>query len=116
MAKQQDTTLATLTHLLTLISSFIAPLIILLVAEDSFSRNHARSALNWQLSLLVYFLSSVILGVAFFFVFPLLLLLFIPLAFFFVILDLVLVIIAAVKASENKLYVYPLSITFLKQE
>jgi uncharacterized protein len=105
--KQQDVTLGVLTHVLTLFSSFIAPLIILLVAEDTFSRNNARAALNWQISLAIYMFISFVL-----------VLLLIGILFVIVlsIINLILIIIAAVQASKGEVYSYPLAIPFLSLE
>ena len=110
--KEQDTTLGVVTHLLTLVSSFIAPLIILLVAKDAFSRNNARAALNWQISLFIYMLISVVLISV--------VLMLLPIGFFLMfvlgIINIIFIILAAVKASEGEVYSYPMTIPFLKFE
>lgn len=105
MVKQKDTTLAVVTHLLPLIISFVGPLIIYLVTEDEFVKKNAAKALNWQISLLIYFAISVILMIIFI-GFILLLVL--------IILSTVFPIIAAVKANEGKIWDYPVSINFIK--
>lgn len=116
--KKQDNTLPVLTHILAYFTSLIGPLIILLAAESKHAKNHARAALNWQLSLIVYILGAII----FIIIFALTIVL-IPFAFILAIgilvlgiLDIVFVIIAAVKASEGTLWQYPITIPFAKIE
>jgi len=103
MAKSGDNTLPILTHVLGLITGFIGPLIILLVAEDKRSKNHAKAALNWQFSVLIYLVISFVL---------ILILVGFLLIFVVAILNIVFSIIAAVKAGNNELWKYPLSIPF----
>jgi len=103
---KQDTTLGLVAHLLGLLTWFIGPLIIYLVGKDKFTKDHARNALNWQISLIIYFIIAFILVFVFIGVF-----LMIALA----ILNLVFSIIGMVKASEGKMYAYPMTIPFIKQ-
>ena len=99
-----DKTMATLSHVLTIVAGFLAPLIIYLVKKDdsSFAAAHARESLNFQLTVLficiVLFISVV--GVLFIWLVG--------------ILSMVLVIVATIKASEGKLYRYPFSIRLIK--
>jgi uncharacterized Tic20 family protein len=89
--------------------SFIGPLIVYLVKKDksAFIAYHAREALNFNISLLLYmvaagllyWLSSSVFG---------LLLIGIP------IFGIVMMILAAPKANQGLLYRYPLSIRFIK--
>jgi uncharacterized Tic20 family protein len=103
--KSNERTLAVLSHVLTFVGGFIAPLIILLVSESEYVRKHARRSLNWQISTIIYMIVSIIL------VFVLIgILLIIAL----VVLDIVFVILASVKASNDELWDYPLAIPFLK--
>jgi hypothetical protein len=105
MPKKQDTTLPVLTHILGLFTGFLGPLIILLVTQDKNSKNHAKYALNWQFSLMIYFFVSIILAfvlIGFLFLFALF------------VLDLIFSIMAAVRAGDNKLWQYPLAIHFFK--
>lgn len=103
--KSNDRVLAILTHVLAIFFGFLAPLIILLVSKSAYVKKHARKALNWQFSRLIYALVSAIL------VFLLVGILFlIALA----VLNLVFCIIAAVKAGNDELWDYPLSIKFFK--
>ena len=95
-----------LCHLLGLFG-FIGPLIIWLIEKDKieFVNEQGKSALNWQISLVIYFFASWILAliVIGFVLMPVL-----------VILNIVFVVLASVKASNGESYIYPLSIKFLK--
>lgn len=97
---------ATLVHLGGLFFGFLAPLVGYLVLKDRgpFVRAHTATALNFQLTLLIAYvvgavLSVVIIGV------------FILLAAY--VLNIVLCIVAAVKANRGEWYKYPLTIAFL---
>ena len=97
---------ATLINLGGLFFGFLAPLIGYLVLKDRgpFVRSHSATALNFQLTLLIAYvvggiLSIVIIGI------------FILLAAY--ILNIVLCIVAAVKANRGEWYQYPLSIKFV---
>jgi uncharacterized protein len=99
-----ERTLAILCHVLTVFFWIFPPLIIYLIKknESSFVTAHARESLNFQLTMtiaaIVLFLTIIgilllwVLGIAI----------------------LVLVIVATIKASENKLYRYPMTIRFIK--
>lgn len=99
-----ERTLAILCHVLTLPTGFLAPLIIYLIKknESPFVTAHARESLNFQLTMaiavIVLFLT--IIGILLIWVLGIYIL--------------VLVIVATVKASENKLYRYPFTIRFIK--
>lgn len=103
--KKQDNTLPILSHILGLFAGFIPPLIILLVTEEERVKKHARRALNWHISFVIYFFASMIL---------VLILIGFVLFFALIIMDIVFCIIASVKASEGELWNYPLAIPFLK--
>ena len=109
MAKQQDTTLPVLAHILGLITGFLGPLIILLAADDEVSKNNARAALNWQLSIIIYVVVAMLLMLTIVLI-PLSILIFIALG----IMNLVFCIIGAVRAGNGELYAYPLTIPFWK--
>lgn len=86
----------------------VAPLLLLLLkgSEDTFLKRHAQEALNFQISFLLYWI----------FTLPLMLILVgfliaLPLA----LIEVICVIIAAVKASDAKLFRYPLTIRFVKE-
>lgn len=105
MAESQDNTLPVLTHILALVTGFLGPLIVLLVTKDENIKNHARLALNWQFSLLIYMLISFILVLILIGFFAM---------FLIAILNVIFCILAAVKAGDSKLWKYPLSISFFK--
>jgi uncharacterized Tic20 family protein len=104
---QDEKNVALLSHVLTLLVSFIAPLVIYLVKKDEseYIRHHAVESLNFQISLFLYMLLSI----------PLMLIIigvFMAMAVGF--LGLIFVIVATIKASEGKTYRYPLTIRFVK--
>lgn len=124
MAK--DNTLKILSHVLGLANIFfflmgvLGPLIIYFVAENARDKEHAKKALNWQISYIIYF---IIMGIAM--VFLIIIVIIAPflgmLSFIWVlvffglyIMNLVFCIMAAVKASRDELWDYPLAIPFLK--
>jgi len=99
-----EKTLALLSHIVTFVSNFIAPLIIYIIKKDesAFVAAHAKESLNFQLTILlaVIVLFLTIVGIL--------------LLWIVGIYALVLVIIATIRASEGKLYRYPLTIRFIK--
>ena len=101
-----EKTMAILSHILCIVAGFLAPLVIYLVKKDSpYISAHAKESLNFQLTLIIGYIISFILVFILIGIFRIWL---IALA------NLVFVIIATIKASENKLYRYPLSIRFIK--
>ncbi|MCP3686402.1 MAG: DUF4870 domain-containing protein [bacterium] len=103
--KSDDRTMAILAHVLGLLVGFLGPLIILLAVESEYVKNHARIALNWQFSVLIYLIICL----------PLMIILIgIPLIFAVSLVDFIFPIIAAVKASNDELWKYPVSIPFFK--
>ncbi|HKL24091.1 MAG TPA: DUF4870 domain-containing protein [Candidatus Nanoarchaeia archaeon] len=104
-SKKKDNTLGILSHVLALLVGFLGPLIIFLSTEDKEGKKHAKNALNWQFSLIIYFIVGVLLA-------------FVYIGFFIVlvlgILNVIFCIIAAVRASEGIFWKYPLSIPFFK--
>ncbi len=105
VAGRGDNTLPVLAHILGLFTGWLGPLIILLVTKEERVKNHARMALNWQLSFIIYSIVSGILILAF--------IGFVLLGVIFV-LDVIFCIMAAVKAGRGELWKYPLTIPFLK--
>ncbi|MFP4117977.1 MAG: DUF4870 domain-containing protein [Candidatus Woesearchaeota archaeon] len=106
----EDRMIAMLSHLLGLLISWgwLGPLIIFLVKKDEpgIVRDNARHSLNFQLSMLIYFIVSGML--VFVFVgFPLIIVL--------GIFALVTPIIGSVRAYEGKVYEYPLEIKFINR-
>lgn len=98
---------ATAAHLIPLIGlGFVAPLVIWLMKrdEDPFVEYHAREALNFQISLIIYVIASlllmfVLIGFILIFVVP--------------IFALVVMIIAGIKAANGEFFQYPLTLRFV---
>ena len=99
-----EKTLAILSHILTIVSSFIAPLIIYLLKKDEspYVRDHAKESLNFQITMFI------ICAVLFITIIGILLVWVVQIA------NLILVIIATIKASENKMYRYPFNFRLIK--
>ncbi len=99
-----EKTLGLLAHLITFLSAFIGPLIIYLLKKDDsvFVSAHAKESLNFQITMLLVTIVLIISVVGIF------------LLWLLGIIVLVLVIVATIKASEGRLYKYPLSIRFIK--
>ena len=106
-----DRVLAMLSHLLAIIGGLglIAPLIIWLIKKDdpnaSFVTENAKESLNFQITVIILAI-----------VFCVLLLVFIgfPLMALLGVANLVLVIIATVRANEGKIYRYPINFRLIK--
>jgi uncharacterized Tic20 family protein len=103
----EDRTLAILAHILGLFTGFIGALVIWLIKKDQseFVAKHALEALNFQISMLIYF------TVAGFLMVILIGFLLIPLLMLAV---LIFSIQGAVSASNGKEYVYPFTIRIIK--
>ena len=101
-----DKTWAILSHVLTFVGGFIAPLVIYLIKKDEspFVRQHAVESLNFQISVTVYTM------VAFLLVFLLVGFFLLPLLG---ICTLILVIVASIKASEGHMFRYPLTLRLI---
>jgi hypothetical protein len=98
---------ATAAHLIPLIGlSFIGPLVVWLMKrdEDPFVEYHAREALNFQISLIIYVIASVLL---------MLVLIGFILIVVVLIFALVVMIIAGVKAANGEFYRYPMTLRFV---
>jgi len=122
-------TLLVLTHLLGIFVGFLGSLIILLVSKETIVKNHARKALNWQITYLI--VSSIIMVIFFagalgsmllMMINPLFLvvylfsfILMIPLMVLSLV-NIAFCIMAAIKANEGTLWDYPFSIPILKTE
>ena len=106
---KDDKNLALLCHLLTFcgyvipFANIVGPLIIFLIKKDQspFIREHAVEALNFQISLTIY---AIISAVLVFVLIGILLLAAVG------IVGIVFTIIAAISASEGKIYRYPVTI------
>ncbi len=99
-----EKTMAILSHVLTFVAGFVAPLIIYLIKKDesAFVREHAKESLNFQITIFILIIVLVISIIG------------ILLIWLVGILALVFVILATVKASEGKLYRYPFSLRLIK--
>jgi len=99
-----EKTMALLSHVLTLVVGFIAPLVIYLIKKDesSFVAAHARESLNFQITVTI---ACIVLFIT---------LIGILLIWAVLLAALVLVIIATIRASEGKLYRYPLTWRLIK--
>ncbi len=99
-----ERTLAILSHVLTFFFPIIAPLIIYLVKKDDskFVAYHAKESLNFQITVVIVciLMFVTIIGILFIWAVG--------------IVALILVIVATIKASEGKLYRYPLTIRLIK--
>ena len=99
-----EKTMALLSHLLTLFFWLFPPLIIYLVKKDesAYVTQHAKESLNFQITMTIIaiVLCITIIGIL--------------LLWALAILVLVFVIVATIKASENKVYRYPMTIRFIK--
>lgn len=104
---KDDNTMALLVHVSAIFTGFVGPLIIWLIKKDEspFVDAHGKAALNFQLTLLIGYVVSVILFIV---------LIGILTFFACLILGLVFPIIAAMKANNGEFYKYPLSINFIK--
>jgi uncharacterized Tic20 family protein len=99
-----ERTLAMLSHILTIVAPFLAPLIIYLIKknESRFVEYHAKESLNFQITLVIVcvILFITVIGILLLWVVG--------------IISLVLVIVAGIRANDNKLYRYPFSIRLIK--
>ena len=107
VTQKQDTTLGILSHIAGLFTSWVGPLIIYLIKKgngDKFSTDNAREALNFQITLLLWYFVCFILTFVLIGIF---------LLWLVMLGNLVFSIIAAVKASEGTVYRYPLTIRLI---
>lgn len=105
--QESERIMAILAHILTLFFSFVPPLIIYLVKKDEspFVREHAKESLNFQITLAIAYIVAIILIVV---LIGILMLMVLGLV------HLILVIVATIKAADNKLYRYPFSIRLIR--
>jgi uncharacterized protein len=98
--------LSTLAGAVVPFAHIIAPLVIWLMKKDesAFVDYHGKEAVNFQITITIAYIVTIIL------IFVLIGLLLLPALLIF---DLVVTIIAAVKASNGEYYRYPLSIRFI---
>ncbi len=102
-----ERTMAILSHVLCFVAGFVAPLIIYLIKKDesAYVREHAKESLNFQITLFILYLGCWILA-------------FILIGFLLMAVlgigAIILIILATIKASENKMYRYPINFRLIK--
>lgn len=99
------------------IPSFVGPLIVwLLRREDPVVAPHAREALNYQLSLIIYFTVATVVAIVAALTIVGLVLSFILILFAIVLLvaEIVFAILASLAASRGELYRYPMNLNLIK--
>lgn len=99
-----EKTMAILSHALTILVGFFAPLIIYLIKKDEsgFVRDHAKESLNFQITVFIVLIGLFVTIIG------------ILLMWLVGILALVFVIIASVKSGEGKMYKYPFTLRLIK--
>ena len=108
-ASQEDKTLALLTHLSGIILSFIVPLVIWLTNKDKSDKgwlnDQAREALNFQITIAIAWVVAIVLSAVAigFLLYPVIW-----------IGNLILCILAAIKANEGVAYRYPFALRLIK--
>lgn len=99
-----ERTMAILSHILTIFFGFIPPLVIFLIKKDesTFIADHSKEALNFQITVTILYiiLLVTIIGILFWWV--------------VYIINIVFSILATIKASESKLYRYPINFRIIK--
>ena len=55
--------LSPIVHVLALLTGFIGPLIVLFVVKEKDVKNNAKLSLNWQFSVLIYFIVASVLTI-----------------------------------------------------
>lgn len=98
---ETNTTMGAVAHLLALVTWVIGPLVLIVATDDWFVEENAKAALNWQLSFTLWMVLSAVLSVVLVGLIGL---------FLLPIVDIVLCVIAAVKASEGEVYDYPFTV------
>ena len=122
---QDNTALCVLTHILGIFIGIWGSLIIYFATSQKDVKEHAKNALNWHLSVIIYVIFLIILMIISIFLFRMdtttysiigvgIMVLFFILAILLYILGLTFSIIAAIKAGEGNTWKYSLSIPFLK--
>lgn len=99
-----EKTMALLSHILTIVAPLLAPLIIYLLKKDQspFIEAHAKESLNFQITVFIicFVLVITVIGIL--------------VVWIVGIAALILMILATIKASEGKLYRYPLNFRLIK--
>ncbi len=99
-----EKTMAILSHILTIVIGFIAPLVIYLIKKDesAYIADQAKESLNFQITLTLACIILAITIIGLLLIWPVL------------IVGWIFVIIATVRTSEGKKYRYPFNIRFIK--
>jgi len=107
LPSSDEKTMAILSHVLAIVTSFIGPLIIYLIKKDEspYVAEHAKESLNFQITMFISYIVSCVL---------MLVLIGFLLIWLLSIANLVLIIVATIKASENKMYRYPFNFRLIK--
>jgi uncharacterized protein len=102
-----EKTLAILSHILTIFFWFIPPLVIYILKKDesAYVSDHSKESLNFQITLFILYMVSGVL---------VLLLIGFLLMFIIYIAQIALAIVATIRASEGKIYRYPVNFRFIK--
>ena len=102
-----ERTMAILAHILAFVSSILGPLIIYLLKKDEsqYVAEQAKESLNFQISVAILYIACFIL---------MFIIIGIPMMVALTIFNFIVVIIATVKASDNKIYRYPLNFRLIK--
>lgn len=108
-SNSNDRTMAILAHIGGLVTCWVAPLIIYLIkkseADGAFATDQAKEALNFQLTIFIaYFVGGALIPF----------LIGVPLVWLVGLVNLVLSIVAAVKASNGEYYRHPFAIRLIK--
>ncbi len=99
-----ERTMAILCHILCLVVWLFGPLVIYLIKKDesAYIAEHARESINFQLTVAIITIVLIVSIIGLFFV------------WLVGIAAAILIIIATIKASDNRIYRYPFTIRFLK--
>ena len=112
----EQKTMAMLSHLLGIFTGFIGALVVFIIYNEKgkspFVRDNAKNALNFQISMLLYYFSCIVLMLALIIV--LVGFLFIPVMWALWVFALVVEIIGSVRAYNGEVYKYPLAIPFIR--
>ena len=112
MADDNSNIIAALIHVSGIVVGFIGPLIAYLVVKDAKLKEHSKNALNFQITMTVAII--VVMVISFILMFVLIGFLTMLLVPLLGLADLVLVIIAAVKAAKGETWKYPLTVQLIK--
>ncbi len=107
LAAPEERTMGMLCHLLAIFTGFIGPLIIWLIKkeESPFVADQGKESLNFQITFLIAYIACIVL------MFVVIGIILLPIV---VIADIVLVIIATIKANKGEWYRYPFAIRLIK--